>query len=127
MRTLAQDRPENQRSARLRARLATQTRRLGPLTGRRGAARLAELAQPAAPGDAPDADVRRLLELYRLVAEIGRRQAHLSLLDKGPLSPEACASAARSLASVVDVMRPAVALLALLGEQPPATTAKART
>jgi hypothetical protein len=110
-----QDPPENQRSALLRARLASTTRRLGPLTGRRGAARLAQLA---AQGDTLDDNARRLLELYRLVAEIGRRQAHLRLLGKRPLDPEACASAARGLASVVEVMRPALELLALLGERP---------
>jgi hypothetical protein len=113
-----QDPPENQRSALLRARIAATTRHLGTLTGRRGAARLAQLA---AQGGAPDADARRLLELYRLVAEIGRRQAHLRLLGKGPLGPEACASAAQSLASVADAMRPVVELLALLGEPPMAT------
>jgi hypothetical protein len=117
-----QDPPENQRSALLRARLASTARRLGPLTGRRGAARLAQLV---AQGDTLDDDARRLLELYRLVAEIGRRQAHLRLLGKGPLGPEACASAAQSLASVADAMRPVIELLALLGEPPPMTTAEA--
>jgi hypothetical protein len=114
--TVAQDPPENQRSARLRARLVAKTRRLAPLTGRKGAARLSQLA---AQGGASDADVRHLLELYRLVAEIGRRQARLRLLHKGPLGPEACADVARRLARVVEAMRPAVALLALLGEPPP--------
>jgi hypothetical protein len=121
---VSQDPPENQRSALLRAHLASTTRRLGPLTGRRGAARLARLA---AQGGALDADARRLLELYRLVAEIGRRQAHLRLLGKGPLGPEACASAAQALASVAEVMRPAVELLALLGGQPPKTAVEEET
>jgi hypothetical protein len=121
MRNIVQDPPENQRSTYLRARLATEVRRLGVIISRREDARIVELM---ALGPREN-EAKRLLELYALLAEIGRRQAHLYVLYKGQLGPGACANVSPGLASVADAMRPVVELLALLGEPPPTTTAEA--